>query len=129
MLVGYCNKLQKLEDALAEQMLTSAKCAKLCKMSNIVQNMQKCAKCAKACNIVQFVQRCSKCADCAKCAKCSKFCKMCKVVQSVQCCAKYAKAVGLIGWGPTGESANQIVLTNANPLVFEQGFWGGREDF
>ena len=25
--------------------------------------------------------------------------------------------------------SNVLVLTNANPLVFDQGFWGGREDF
>ena len=49
-----------------------AKCAKLYKMCEIVQNVQNCATCAKLCkicNIVQTVQYCSKCA---------KLCKMCK---------------------------------------------------
>ena len=35
------NKLQKLEDALVEQMLTSAKCVKLCKMCKIVKIAQR----------------------------------------------------------------------------------------
>ena len=77
---AYCdgNKLQKLEDALVEQMLTSAKCAK------DVKNAQKCAKGVRFSKIVQNVQ---------KWAKCAKLCKICKVVQNVQTvqsCAKCA---------------------------------------
>ena len=79
-LLSLCvNKLQKLEDALVEQMLTSAKCAK------DVKNAQKCAKGVRFSKIVQNVQ---------KWVKCAKLCKICKVVQNVQTvqsCAKCAK--------------------------------------
>ena len=70
------NKLQKLEDALVEQMLTSAKCAK------DVKNAQKCAKGVRFSKIVQNVQ---------KWAKCAKLCKICKVVQNVQTVQSCAK--------------------------------------
>ena len=38
------NKLQKLEDALVEQTLTNAKCAKLCKIVKIAQRLWKMLK-------------------------------------------------------------------------------------
>ena len=74
-LMGYNNirnKLQKLEDALVEQMLSCAKCAK---------NLSKMCKCAK---LYKNVQMCKIVQNCSKCAK---LCKMSKVVQNVQNCA------------------------------------------
>ena len=41
LITPFRNKLQKLEDALVEQMLISAKCEKSCKMCKIVQYVQR----------------------------------------------------------------------------------------
>ena len=59
-----------------------AKCAKLCKMCKIVQNVQCCKKCAKNSKICKIVQTGH------SCAKLRKMCKICKIVQKVQYCAK-----------------------------------------
>ena len=62
-LMGYNNirnKLQKLEDALVEQMLSCAKCAK------ILSKMCKCAKLYKNVQMCKIVQNCSKCAKLCK---------------------------------------------------------------
>ena len=97
------NKLQKLEDALVEQILFSAKCAKLCKF---VKNAQRCAKgktivkickivrnmqkSAKPCKILQIVQICLKCAKFSKKrAQFSKYPKMCnQTCKILQNCSK-----------------------------------------
>ena len=73
------NKLQKLEDdALVQQMLISAKYAKVGKMRKSVQ------KCATLCKMCKVLQKCAKYANiaklenmCTNCAKCAKLCQMC----------------------------------------------------
>ena len=117
-LMGYNNirnKLQKLEDALVEQMLSCAKCAKIlskmCKcaklyknvqMCKIVQNCSKCAKLCKMCKMCKMCKIVQKCANVQRCAKSEEkkicfFCKICKILEiafickNVQNCAKCAK--------------------------------------
>ena len=75
----YKNKLQKLEDALVKQMLTSAKCANLWKLR---KGCEKCSKVCKRCKNQQYVQNCEKRA---------KVCIICKIVQHMQSYAKCAK--------------------------------------
>ena len=56
------NKLQKLEDALDEQVLTGKNMQNCAKTRKGKQEVQKIAKCAQVCKIVQYVQSCAKCA-------------------------------------------------------------------
>ena len=77
------NKPQKLEDALVEQMLTSAKYAKLCRGCKDVKNAQKYAKFAKLCKMCRGVQNVQKNASMCK------MYKMYKIAQNFQSVQKY----------------------------------------